>query len=411
MNISEPLKAKLTLLSVYFTFFIDNLSWSIVFPIFAPYFLDPENVLFSPEVPNGTRAMILGFFLMIFSLGQFFGAPVMGEYADRSGRKRALAVGVFFTMVGMGISAWSMQIGSLPLLFIGRLLTGIFASNLSVCLACVSDLSKDENVKAKYFGYLSVAAGSSFVIGAFLGGKLSDPTIHSFFTPYFPFWIGAGLCLINFLFILFAFRETFEVDPSIQFDFFQSFRNVKEALQTGQIKRVYAVYFLFLFAWTVLFQFIPVIVVDQFSFTNSNIGDLALFMGICWAIGSGYLNPILIQRFHRLSILECCLIGFTVFCSLIIFPSHIYTTLAILGVCVVLGAVAWPLCNGLISSMASTQMQGKVLGVSQSVQSLAMALAPALGGLAFDAHPTFPFLLGAGASSLAAILYFTLKDR
>jgi MFS family permease len=72
-------KRKITLFSVYFTFFVDTLSWAIVFPIFAPYFLDPHNVLFSASVSTATRTTILGLFLMAFSFGQFLGAPIMGE--------------------------------------------------------------------------------------------------------------------------------------------------------------------------------------------------------------------------------------------------------------------------------------------------------------------------------------------
>ena len=59
---------KLTFLSVYFTFFIDNLSWAVVFPIFAPYFLNESSDLFVPGTSVGTRSMVLGFFLMAFSV-------------------------------------------------------------------------------------------------------------------------------------------------------------------------------------------------------------------------------------------------------------------------------------------------------------------------------------------------------
>ena len=43
-------RVRLSLAAVFFTFFVDNLSWSIVFPILAPYFLDVQNHLFSAEV-------------------------------------------------------------------------------------------------------------------------------------------------------------------------------------------------------------------------------------------------------------------------------------------------------------------------------------------------------------------------
>ena len=200
--------SKLSIASVFFTFFIDNLCWSIVFPIFAPYFLDPGNVLFSSDVGDAIRNKILGLFLMAFSLGQFFGGPFLGEYADRNGRKRALAVGIFFTLAGLAVTAWSMKTHVLWLLFAGRVITGFFASNLSICLACISDLSPNEKAKVRNFGYLSVLGGVSFILGAFIGGKLSDASLYSGFTPDFPLWVAAALTGFNFLFVCFSFQNS-----------------------------------------------------------------------------------------------------------------------------------------------------------------------------------------------------------
>lgn len=402
---------KITFFSVYFTFFVDMLSWAIVFPIFAPYFLDPNNGLFSSSVSASTRTMILGFFLMAFSLGQFLGAPVMGEYADKHGRKKALTIGVFFTLIGLSVSAFSMQINNLFLLFVGRLFTGIFASSTSICLSCVSDLSDSEKSKLKNFGYLSMVAGFAFIIGAFIGGKLSDKTVNPSFTANFPIWIAAAITLVNFLFVLFGFKETSAPHPSIRFHFFESFTHIKLALRTEKIKRIYTIYFLFLFAWTILLQFMPVLTVERFAFTNSNIGDLALFMGVCWAVGSGYLNKWASSRFQTKHILEICLIGFTILCGLVILPLQIFFILGILGLCVMLGGVAWPICAGLISSMASNESQGKAMGISQSIQSFAMTLGPLLGGVAFHASLGAPFLMAAATSLIALIIYFfVLKE-
>ncbi len=403
-------KRKWTFISVYLTFFVDNVSWAVVFPIFAPYFLDPHN--FSPEVSSGTRTMILGFFLMAFSLGQFLGAPVIGEYADKHGRKKALTISVFFTLIGLALSAWSMQINNLYLLFAGRLITGIFASTTTVCLSCVSDLSENEKAKVKNFGYLSMIAGLAFVLGAFLGGKLSDKSISASFSANVPLWLAAGLTFINFFFVLFGFQETSIIHPNVRFHLLESFHHIKIALQTEKIKRIYSVYFLFLFAWTVLLQFFPVLTVEKFAFTNSNIADLALFMGICWAIGSGYLNKLLVHRFDAMIVLEVCLVVFAILCGMVIFPRHIYSVLAILGVCVILGGIAWPICTGQISNMAPREMQGKILGLSQSVQSFAMTLSPVIGGIAFQASLHLPFLIAAVISLAAVIIYyFILKWR
>ncbi len=403
---------KISLFAVYLTFFVDYLCWAVVFPIFAPYFLDTQNHIFSPEVSTGIRTMILGFFLMAFSMGQFLGAPLIGEYADKHGRKKALALSVIVTFLGLCITAYSMGINNLYWLFAGRLITGIFSSSTTVCLSCVSDLSEDEKAKVKNYGTLSMIAGFAFVIGAFAGGKLSDRSLSVHFAANLPLWIAAGFTLINFVFILFGFRETAYLHPEARYHILESFHHIKIALQTEKIKRIYTVYFLFFTAWTILFQFIPVLTVERFSFTNSNIGDLALFMGVCWAIGSGYINKYFAQRFDSMHVLEWCFICFTILCTLVVLPKHIYSVMSVIGLCIICGSIAWPICTGLISNAAPPQMQGKVMGLSQSVQSLAMTVGPVLGGLAFHHSLRLPFFMAGGISALAVLIYyFVLKQR
>ncbi len=401
---------RFSLFSIYFTFFVDSLSWSIIFPIFAPYFLDPHNPLFSPETSFATRTSLLGLFLMAFSLGQFLAAPILGEYVDKHGRRKALILSVLFTCVGMITTAISIKIYSLVFLFLGRLITGVFASNLSVCLACISDLSSTEKIKVKRFSFLSVLTGVSFILGAFLGGKLSDATIHPWFSPDIPFWLASLLTFANFLFVLFGFKETSTIQPSLQFNFLESFHNIKKVLETKKIKWIYTVYFLFLCAWTLIFQFTPVLVVRRYGFTNSQIGNLALFMGIFWALGSSVLNKSLISRYRSQKILEWCLVLFTLLCASIVFPAHLYLRLLILGLSTLIGGLAWPHCTNVISSAAPKEVQGKILGLTQSIQSLSMALAPLAGGISYQIIPGSVFLLAAAACLTASLIYI-LKNR
>lgn len=400
---------KISLASVFLTFFVDNLCWSIVFPIFAPYFLDTSNNLFSPDISEKMRTTILGLFLMAFSFGQFIGAPIIGEYGDRHGRRRALLLTVPSTLIGLLLTAISMKHYMLYWLFFARLITGIFASNGSICLAAVSDLSENESAKTRNFGYFSIIAGLSFVVGAFVGGKLSDPTIDPRFGPEFPLQMAAILTGFNFLFIFFGFRETMKMDLTKKFSFFHCFENIKIALSKREIHNIYAIYFLFIFAWNILLQFIPVIMIKRFSFTESNIGDLALYVGMCWIIGSGHLKQWLSAFFTTAKVMKICFLILPIFTAFVIFPSHIYYLLTLLGICTLIGGITWPLCTSLISNLAPQEMQGKILSISQSVQSLAMATGPVIAGLSYKISPYAPFLTAAFAFLLAGLLPIRTK--
>ena len=389
-----------TLAGVYFTFFIDTLGWAIVFPIFAPYFLGRTD-LSAPLV-------MLGLFLMAFPLGQFFGAPILGELADRYGKKRVLSITVLFAFFGMALSAWSFQIHHLVLLFISRLLTGCCAGNMSLCLACLAEVGRNEQERTRYFGYLSMFAGISFVLGAVAGGNLSDRELVGWFSPAVPLWIATVLTGINFLCIIPWLRKEPHHHAARQvIDWFESLKNIRVAAHKHRL--LYMIYFLFLSAWTLLFQFTPVLVVEKYGFTSAEIGDLSLYMGLFWIIGSIYLNKWLTRRFSSIQVLKGCLLLFTVCCAALTLPCELWISLAILGMCILLCGLAWPLCLGILAEAAPAQEQGKSLGISQSVQSLALTLAPVIGGALSQFSINAPFLLGASASLLAGVIYYLSK--
>ena len=85
----EAVKQKTSLFSVFFTFAVDNMGATIVFPIFAPLFLDPSKHLMSPDASMAFKTTMLGFYLGLFPLMQFIFAPIMGEYAEPPWEKKS----------------------------------------------------------------------------------------------------------------------------------------------------------------------------------------------------------------------------------------------------------------------------------------------------------------------------------
>ncbi len=404
-------RPRLSLLAAFLSFFVDNLSWSIVFPIFAPYFLDGQNLLFSSNVTMGERTTMLGLFLMAFSFGQFLGAPLIGDYADRFGRRKTLLLTIPCIFLGLVITALSLPHYNLLFLFIGRFITGVFASNGPVCLAAVSDLSKSRLEKSKNFGYFGAFAGASFVIGAFIGGKLSDKTLNPAFSFDLPLWVASVFCALNFLLVFFGFSETMRSHKRKPFSLLSSFQNIKSALDLKKVHNMYGVYFLFIFAWTILLQFTPVDVIHRYGFTSSGIGDLAFFIGVFWAVGSGQLKQWLLLVFSKSFTLKSFLFISAGLVAYVSYPENLYNMLAVLGAAVIAGGIIWPLCTSIISDLASERMQGKILSISQSIQSLAISIASVIGGMSFKWSLHAPFLIAACALAIGGASLWLHKNH
>ena len=405
----EKALQKTSLFSVFFTFAVDNLGATIVFPIFAPLFLDPGKDLVSPDASLAFKTTMLGIFLGVFPLMQFIFAPILGEYADHQGRKKALFLTTFLTFLGYALTAFGIHHHSLAWVFFARVIMGIGAANLSICLSSLSDLSPSAKKKVRYYSYGSAIAGLTFILGPFIGGKLSDPTVYPTFNSAFPMIIGAGLGLINVVFILFAFRETLERRSTRPFDLIKGLHNIQLSLKTPSIRLLYLIYFFYLFSWNIVFLFVPAFVVENFQLSNSQIGDVCAFLGVCWIFGTGLIHRLLS---HVLPDKPVLMISFLIFSALVVFvpyPFHLKGFLLLLGGCTIASGVIWPMCTSAISSAAPKEIQGKVMGLSQSMFSLTMMLASVIGGLFLHAHSMIPFVLASVSSLVGAILLLKAK--
>lgn len=395
-----------SLIAVLVTFAIASLSATIIFPILAPLFLSTDQSVIKSQVPENLRAILLGFFLASFPLAQFVFAPLVGEYADRQGRKKAYLITIVLEAVGYFICAFGIEIRSLVLLFVGRFITGLAAGNMSVCLATMVDLSPDKQTKLRYFSYGSAVAGVMFVLGPFLGGKLADRDLSSYFNLAFPMWIGGVLAVVNLLIIWILFKETLLQEDLSPFDPMKAFHNVQLAFKTRQVRDLYIIYFFFLFAWNMLYQFMPAVMVEEFSSNSSSIGDVSALMGGIWIVGTLCMNFLLHRTEKKRVILLFSLLLFSFLTVFIPIPNDMKYFLLITGLAVFFAGGMWPVFTGAISNAADAGIQGKVLGLSSSIQSLSMMLAPLLGGFFLQAHTQVPFVI-AGISALVGATLIT----
>jgi len=69
---------------------------------------------------------------------------------------------------------------------------GVTGGNIPVAQGVIADVTPPEQ-RAKKVGLLGAAFGLGFIIGPFIGGKLSDPSIVIWFTAATPFWFAAML--------------------------------------------------------------------------------------------------------------------------------------------------------------------------------------------------------------------------
>ena len=239
-------KKKKGLFFLFFTVFLDMLGFGILIPIIPQLFANPASqfYLLAPDTSVGFGYILLGFLVAVFPLGQFFSTSIMGQLSDFYGRKKLLIVSIGATVIAYVLFALGIWWRNIPLLFISRFFAGITGGNIVVAQAAIADLTTPEN-RSRNFGMIGAAFGLGFIIGPYIGGKLSDPTFIAGLTPSSPFWFAAGLALINTFLIIFFFKETNKNILRGKLDWNRSIGNIKRALMLPNLRHLYVTSFLY----------------------------------------------------------------------------------------------------------------------------------------------------------------------
>jgi DHA1 family tetracycline resistance protein-like MFS transporter len=162
----------------------DFLAFGIIVPVL------PDLIRHFEGGDFARASAITGYFGFAWNAMQFIFSPLLGAWSDRFGRRPVILISCF----GLGIDYVFMALApSLTWLFVGRLISGITAANVSTAFAYITDVTPPEK-RPRQFGLISAAFGLGFIIGPAIGGYLGNINLR------FPFWAAAALSLGNALY-------------------------------------------------------------------------------------------------------------------------------------------------------------------------------------------------------------------
>ncbi len=196
MSASTPITARPARTAAFWfiliTVALDMLALGIVIPVL------PKLVESMLGGDTASAAGIYGWFGFTWAFMQFFCSPIIGALSDRFGRRPIVLLSNF----GLGLDYVVMALApSVRWLLFGRMISGMFAASISTAYAYIADVTPPEQ-RAGRFGFLGAAFGFGFVLGPALGGYLGG------IDHRLPFWVAAGLSLLNAAYGYFVLPES-----------------------------------------------------------------------------------------------------------------------------------------------------------------------------------------------------------
>ena len=331
----------------------------------------------------GASPSQVGWLVGVYALCQLFSGPLLGRMSDHVGRKPLLIVSQIGTLIGFLITALA---GTLWVVFLGRIIDGATAGNLSLAQAYISDVTKPEE-RAKSFGIIGIAFGLGFLIGPAISGLLSR------FDYRLPILAAALMSFTSILATTFLLPSVKNVHRVQSGPSGPGGRRLS-LVQWGEYGR----YFRQPGLGTLLVQFL----VFTFSFAMF-VSALALFVerritwhgkpfgpeqtGYVWAyaglLGIGLQGPALgrlVKRFGERALNRTGFAAYVLGYSMLAF-AHSIPWLLLSTTVLALGGLVRPTLTSMITQETSREEQGTVLGLTQSLTSVSQIVGPPLAGL------------------------------
>ena len=385
------------LLTILLIVFVQMVGSSMVLPILPLYAQRQFDI----------KPQIITLLVSSFFLAQFLAGPYIGRMSDRSGRVLVLIISqvgttIAFAMIGLA--------QSVEILFFARILDGITGGNIIVAQAYVTDITPT-NRRTEALGYVLGAIGLGLAVGPALGGGLS-----ALFGARVPFLLAAVASLITVLLTWLLLDETLSKEQQqSNRSFSQTGLGPHDVLANVPLVLILIVTFVGQFAFGILISTFALFG-EAVLFANSDadtvnigVGLLLAIVGVGQFITQMFLMPRLVKTMDDGSLVVVGSVLRTI--SMFIYSAlttPIWAGVASAGFATGQGTTMPPL-QSLVTRTVSEKLRGGILGLFQSVSSLATILSTALAGVLFAVHPTVPYWISTVLFAVSLVLAVAVR--
>jgi DHA1 family tetracycline resistance protein-like MFS transporter len=402
------------LLPIFLIVVVDVLGLTIMLPLLPFY---AEHFGASPSV--------VGLLVSTYALCQLVAGPLLGQLSDRVGRKPVLMASQIGTFVGFLVLTWA---PNLFVVFVARVIDGLTAGNLSIAQAYIADVTAPKE-RARAFAVIGIAFGIGFLIGPGASGYL---TKH--YGYHVPILCAAGLSFLSILGTTFllpavpthpedtqAASAAQEMEAPVApggkrlkvLDWGTYLQYFRRPLLGGLLVE----FFLFTFAFATFTSGFALFAERRFSwhgapFGPKEVGYVFMYSGMLGVIVQGAMRQgALVKRVGEVRLVTlgflCAAVGYVV----LGFSFGVAMLLLAASFSSFGTGVLRPALTSLITQQVSRGEQGAVLGLNQSLLSVAQIVGPAIAGALIDrGHLTLWALWAGLIMGIALLLNFRARE-
>lgn len=375
-----------------------------------------------------------------YSAFQLVGAPLLGRWSDRVGRRKILLLSQLGTLASWGIFLLALRmpvtrlaevnsglLGTftltvpLAVLFVARALDGLTGGNVSVANAYLADITTEQDRSAS-FGRMAVASNLGFILGPAIAGVLGAAATGEWLPVLAAFLISVVATLI----ILVALHDpepctlTTEPEPAgtvrdvLGGDQKACYRlagaadlGPREVFRLPGVGLLLVLQFLIFLAFNFYYIAFPVYAAATLRWTLTEVGVYFAVMALLMAVVQG---PVLRRAARRLGDRPLVIVGSLLLAASFAFFTSERTVVIYIGTALLAvgNGLMWPSVLAVLSRTADRTTQGAIQGLAGSMTAVASIIGLLLGGLLFGRLAGGVFLLASAMTTLVFLLAFRI---
>ncbi|HEY3458522.1 MAG TPA: MFS transporter [Bryobacteraceae bacterium] len=389
-------RAASPLLPIFLIVAVDVLGFTIILPLLPFY---SERLGASPTV--------VGEIIAIFAVFQLISGPILGQLSDRFGRRPVLLISQAGTLAGFFMLAYSTSIW---MLFLARAIDGATAGNLTTAQAYISDVTSPEN-RAKSFAIIGVAFGFGFLVGPAISGYLAH---YGYQAPIF------AACALSFASILCTFfllprreaihEHTAEDGPAGRRLSLFSWGEYAQYFHRPGLSRLLIQWLLFAISFSTFIAGFALFAERRYWWNGHRVGVrevgyIFAFNGFLGIIMQGGVVGRMVRWLGERKVVQLGFLTALAGYAAIGFTTTVGQLLWIFGFTSIGGAGLRPALTSMITQKAGKREQGVIMGLTQSLTSIAQIGAPVLAGILIDHQFLTTWAIWAGVLCGLALLF------
>jgi DHA1 family tetracycline resistance protein-like MFS transporter len=393
---SEPSAKRAPLLPIFLIVLVDIFGLTLVIPLLAIY-----------AEKFGASALGATLLISIYAVCQLVSGPLLGRMSDKTGRKPLLLVSQLGTFLGFVLLA---RASALWMVYLSRVIDGSTAGNLSLAQAYISDNTEPKD-RAKSFAIIGIAFGLGFFIGPFVTGNLVKYGFQA------PIWLAAALSATSILCTLTLLpggkppaHPSGEAEgPGGRRVSILAWQSYAEYFSRPVLGGLLGQFFCYVFCFSTFTSGFALFAERKFLWDGHpygprEIGYLLAYSGFLGIILQGALIGRLVRRFGEAKLIVAgfgsLVVGYVALGLVTTLgPLLVVTTISSFG-----NGVLRPTLTSLVSQRAGRHEQGAVLGLNQSMNSVAQIMAPTVAGLLIGSQQLFLWAAVASAAAFVGLV-------